>query len=543
MLNLSSIIARGDISLLQDLFGPETIRLVKAVKGEYFSFNDLKDLVIETIGVETILTDTKCRNLIFDLLKPEEVSKILSIIGKGLEQGDPYEAIKQIRFPKNSERKSLLFAVFGLNMSQTTNEDSVTSISAIHPSYVMFDYQRKACVGLKQYLNAYPYRVLLHMPTGSGKTRTAMNFIADYFREHESATVLWLANSEELCDQAFEEFEKAWSFIGNRNLKCVRFWGAHDFSEDFSDRFIVASLQKMYSRILNDSSFLCEIGNHLSLLIMDEAHQAIAESYQTILELFTARKKGIPLLGLSATPGRSWNNREEDERLAKFFGKNKVSMNIEGFDNPVDYLVNEGYLAKARFVTIKSICSEQLTEKEQLYLQKYLDLPDSFLKRIGIDETRNLKILVEIKHLIKRHLRIILFAPSVQCAEILNITLNAIGIRSYCVTSKTHGELRKNSIEMFKSSLSEPIVLCNYGILTTGFDAPKTSCAVIARPTLSLVLYSQMVGRCIRGIRAGGNLEAEVVTVVDASIPGFGSVAEAFSNWNNVWNNLTVNNN
>ena len=74
-------------------------------------------------------------------------------------------------------------------------------------------------------------------------------------------------------------------------------------------------------------------------------------------------------------------------------------------------------------------------------------------------------------------------------------------------------------------------VLCNYGVLTTGFDAPRTSAVLIARPTKSLVLYSQMVGRGIRGVRAGGNDSAEIVTIIDQGLPGFGNMAEAFTNW------------
>lgn len=60
---------------------------------------------------------------------------------------------------------------------------------------------------------------------------------------------------------------------------------------------------------------------------------------------------------------------------------------------------------------------------------------------------------------------------------------------------------------------------------------------MIARPTKSLVLYSQMVGRAIRGPAAGGNATAEIVTVVDTDLPGFGSVADAFVNWEDVWGN------
>ena len=86
-----------------------------------------------------------------------------------------------------------------------------------------------------------------------------------------------------------------------------------------------------------------------------------------------------------------------------------------------------------------------------------------------------------------------------------------------------------------KDDTPEPQLLCNYGVLTTGFDAPRTSAALIARPTKSLVLYSQMVGRVIRGPRVGGNPAAEIVTVLDHNLPGFGSVAQAFTNWEDVW--------
>jgi superfamily II DNA or RNA helicase len=79
------------------------------------------------------------------------------------------------------------------------------------------------------------------------------------------------------------------------------------------------------------------------------------------------------------------------------------------------------------------------------------------------------------------------------------------------------------------------MVLCNYGVLTAGFDAPQTSAAIIARPTKSLVLYSQMVGRATRGPRAGGHSDAEIVTVVDTTLPGFGEMIDAFRNWEDVW--------
>jgi DNA repair protein RadD len=123
----------------------------------------------------------------------------------------------------------------------------------------------------------------------------------------------------------------------------------------------------------------------------------------------------------------------------------------------------------------------------------------------------------------------------VEHSDILASVLRARGYQANSVTSKSSAYDRERSISDFKKDDEEVRILCNFGVLTTGFDAPQTSAALVARPTKSLVLYSQMIGRAIRGIKAGGNKTAEIVTVLDQGLPGFGSVADAFTNWEDVW--------
>ena len=103
------------------------------------------------------------------------------------------------------------------------------------------------------------------------------------------------------------------------------------------------------------------------------------------------------------------------------------------------------------------------------------------------------------------------------------------------MTGTTDVSNRTRAIQRFRRPDARKRVLINFGVLTTGFDAPAASAALIARPTKSLVLYSQMVGRVIRGPRAGGTERCEIVTVVDTTLPGFGDIAEAFMNWEDVW--------
>src|SRR5581483_8377485 len=179
----------------------------------------------------------------------------------------------------------------------------------------------------------------------------------------------------------------------------------------------------------------------------------------------------------------------------------------------------------------------QISAADVARVAEALEVPKDIIARLAQDEQRNLCIIMAVEELAKRHARILVFAASVDHSRLLTSVLRARQIRADSVTADTPSRERDRIITAFKEDSPDVRVLCNYGVLTTGFDAPRTSAAVIARPTKSLVLYSQMVGRVIRGVRAGGNKEAEIVTVVDSQLPGFGTVGEAFKNWEDVWEN------
>ncbi len=374
------------------------------------------------------------------------------------------------------------------------------------------------------------------MPTGSGKTRTAMSIISDHLRSIEPTIVVWLAYSEELCEQAATEFQRAWQYLGDREISLYRFWGSHELElNQAQDGIIVASLSKVYSKAKSSIQFINQLGRQSSLVVIDEAHQAIAESYKLVLDALVVPYDSTGLLGLTATPGRTWSDINADAELANFFAQRKITLEVPGYDSPVDYLIAEGYLAKANYRSLFYQSGFSLTERDLKRIKNELELPQQLLDRLAEDEQRNLCILLEIENLAQRHQRIIVFGISVQHSKILAAVLRARGLVADTVTGETPSNERERLISSFKDSSSEVKILCNYGVLTTGFDAPRTSAAVIARPTKSLVLYSQMVGRAIRGVKAGGNNVAEIVTVVDNDLPGFGSVSEAFSNWEDVW--------
>ena len=103
------------------------------------------------------------------------------------------------------------------------------------------------------------------------------------------------------------------------------------------------------------------------------------------------------------------------------------------------------------------------------------------------------------------------------------------------ISPKHISNLRRD-IKIFVSGndLKESKGLVNFGVLTTGFDAPKSNVAIIGRPTQSVTLYSQMIGRVMRGKKAGGNNECKIITVKDP-IYGFRDMSESFKYWEELW--------
>ncbi|HEV7344999.1 MAG TPA: DEAD/DEAH box helicase [Devosia sp.] len=517
---------------MQELLGDGTLKLVHLLAEGTAGPSVVRDLLLRLKPPTRLLSDKKSRAVLINLLRPDEALELCRLLG--LRSGDPYDALKTASYGR--DRLERLIAFFGLPLPPPDDDTPASPVTTVTPAHPLFAHQLRAAMEVRRMLQHEPRRVLLHMPTGSGKTRTAMHVIADELRTKLKTLVVWLAHSEELCDQATEEFGSVWSHVGNRAVQVHRLFGTNKFAaRDAVDGLVVAGFSKLYQRALSDPAFVGLLGARSSLVVVDEAHQAIAPTYQMILEVLTKPFPQVGLLGLSATPGRTWNDVAKDEQLSCFFARQKVSLRVDGYSNPVDYLVAEGYLARLNFSRLPFDWTGALEPDEVAAIEKGFEIPGSVLKRLADDDQRSLAILRRCEALLQYHMRVIVFATTVEHAELLASALCLRGHQATAVTAQTDLGERRRILADFKSHDSSPRILCNFGVLTTGFDAPRTSAALIARPTRSLVLYSQMVGRAARGPRAGGNEQADIVAVVDTGLPGFGDMGSAFTNWEDVW--------
>ncbi len=551
MIKIKNILKRLGTPNLIDLYGSENVESITNILNDGVNEVKLVDLLFIKYGKQ-ILSNKFIRLAIFTRLSQQDLGYIID--GKDITD----------RTLSVSERKKLIKLPWGRNQKSSKrilqildlDEDYLPPIyerppsqEIISPKTYLFPHQRRVKDKITRKLIDGKNRLLVHMPTGAGKTRTSIEAIIDYWKakSNRKTNIVWLAHSEELCEQAVETFKQLWEIRGDQHINLYRFWSDHA-TPDFNDgnNFIVASFQKLYSMIssTNDTSFqtISKLKQTCSFIIVDEAHKAIAPTYRTCIS-YLYNENITKLIGLTATPGRSKNDVDEKtlagtetDELALFFNKNKISLTDENdleVQNPIEYLQKKGFLAQINRKKVTTDIELQLSDKEREFVASFLEIPKSILKRLADNDERNALILGEVAALRLKNKQIILFALSVEHAHLITELLNLKGILAKCIDGNTEPSVRAYSIEQYKNN--EISVLVNFGVLTTGFDAPNTNAVVITRPTASLVLYSQMIGRGIRGIKVGGNQECELVDLEDNLI-GFPNEQQAFNYFNIAWN-------
>jgi DNA repair protein RadD len=370
-------------------------------------------------------------------------------------------------------------------------------------------------------------RAILTLPTGAGKTRTTVEAIFNWYRQTpEPGTVLWVAQSEELCEQAVQAFREVWIDFGHRDssvsesLHLSRLWGANRKIPDETN-VVVASIQMLHAIVSDESSDrraeLEELAGDLCLVVIDEAHRIPAPSYAEVLlflgiNVARGKTSPIPLLGLTATPFRG-ADAETQLLVNKFNGKLIRPLSLS--HDPVADLRKRGVLSYPDHEVLQgSGASINLDTNPQYkeYFETFNDFHPDLLGRLGEESARNKQILDRLCQ-IPKDWPVLFFGCSVEHATAMAVLLRRKGRTAATVTGNTRASTRRALIEEFRAGRIG--TLCNYGVLTTGFDAPKVRGLVISRPTASAVLYEQMIGRGMRGPKFGGTDRCLVIDVVD----------------------------
>ncbi|MGW0841417.1 DEAD/DEAH box helicase [Streptomyces sp. NPDC002787] len=408
----------------------------------------------------------------------------------------------------------------------STREPDTLEVAPFVPLRDLEDFQEDLKEQMIEVLSGAPgaNRGVLTLPTGAGKTRTAVESLIEWrISQQGRQTVLWIAQSEELCEQAVQAFREVWTDLGHRNdqvrhtMEIARLWGSRSLPSD--PDVVVASIQKLDAVLGSTNDDVRQelelLRETLGAVVVDEAHRMLAPSYSRILRFLgieLGQKAPVPLIGLTATPFRRVD--AETRQLAARFHSKLLSSRSLG-DDIVSELRRRDVLSRPEHKVL-SYASPAFpmedVEKYRAYFAQFEDFHPDFLQQVSESDARNRALLKQLLEL-PPDWPTLFFGCTVEHAIAMAVLLRRAGRAAEVVTSNTRTATRRALIEQFRDKHLS--VLCNYGVLTTGFDAPAVRALVVGRPTTSPVLYEQMIGRGMRGQRFGGTENCLVVDVED----------------------------
>ena len=419
----------------------------------------------------------------------------------------------------------------------------------------LHDYQKEVARNVRAMLaapgaNGEGRRGMISLPTGSGKTRATVQAIVEAMRDDGfCGGVLWIADRDELCEQAVGAWEEVWRSEGPEaaQLRISRAWDRQPPPAPTEDNHVVvASIQTLKARLghrRNKYGFLKDF----KLVIFDEAHRSITPSATSVLDnigLSHPPRGDEPfLIGLTATPYR---NRDvaETNRLARRYCRNRLDVGAFAKDDPQDVireLQTKRVLARVDQEVIEG-GDFSLTEDEWAQVRRFVPaterkeilrafLPSSAENRIARNTARTRRILDAYQNHIGTDWPTLIFATSVEHAQTLAALLNRAGITARAVSAYTEAAVRRHVVKEFRNGKINALV--NHTVFREGFDAPKTRAIIVARPVYSPNLYFQMIGRGLRGPLNGGDERCLILNVSD-NIEGFDH-ALAFSDLDDLW--------
>jgi ATP-dependent helicase IRC3 len=307
-------------------------------------------------------------------------------------------------------------------------------------------------------------RGLVVLPTAAGKT-VVFSELPKYF----SGQTLVVAHRRELIKQAAKKLRAA-----NPTLR-VEIEMADDRAHHEAD-VIVASVQTIISQKRRERLKKSDFG----LIIVDEAHHcAEGNGYHTVLKDLGAFNQGGPkLLGVTATPYRTGG-----ESLATFF---------EGvaYEKPLLEMIEEGWVSPLSAYAVRTHTSLDKVGT------RGGDFKENELSDAVDNETRNLEIVRAWQHVGKKRRSTLVFAVDVEHAQHLVATFKAADVKAELVLGTTPDAERESIFPRFVAG--EFPVLVNVGVATEGTDLPPVDCILLARPTKSSLLITQMCGRGLR---------------------------------------------
>lgn len=313
--------------------------------------------------------------------------------------------------------------------------------------------------------------ILLQMPTGTGKTRLFVSMINDFKRYHElhnkTINVLIVTHRKELVEQIKNEL------YHNYGIKSTLITADNKESHYRALPVCVASIQTLQRRLEQHWH-----NYPFNFLIIDEAHHTKAATYKKIVKAYSYAK----LLGVTATPYRL-----NGEGFTEEYKKLIISPSVKSY-------IKAGWLSNYDYYSIKDD-NDIYKGLEDIPLDKYGEYASTPLWNYLKKDSIRAEVVGSYLRYAKGKKGIVYTINKAHNKQLCE-EFNECGITAYDIDSDTSQEERRNIVERFRKGDID--VICNVDIFTEGFDCPDVEVIQLARPTKSLGLYLQQVGRGLR---------------------------------------------
>ncbi|WP_412463328.1 DEAD/DEAH box helicase [Halobacteriovorax sp. RT-2-6] len=560
---LSNLLKKCNFDELRTALGEEIVNLTEYLTDDV-TISDIVKVGISAYGTN-LLFDPKVRFIIIlNNLEQSEIEDLCRCFKVPISKNIPV-MIYEVAHKPFKDNKGTIELLKLLGFSQDVLNTPIEAVDELsftlekdksNVFYETLDYQydirRKV---IKLFLEQEAARCLVHMPTGAGKTKTSMHILQELwsFNYAKRGDILWIAHSEELLNQALATFVNTWDVLGAFSVDVEKLWGAATIPEKKENpRIIFASIQKLQAILKKSESDFLKLTKDVNLLLVDECHKAPAsKTHEVILKVLNTTNtygRHPNLIGLTATPGRTNSYDIEDRKLKMLFDNVKfgISMDIIERYSPVNFEAeNEIDLLQKREILstfvrepIKLSATDLKLSPAEINsmkrsLEKEKEFSSEILHKLSINKERNRRIINKLIEVDSKGLKTIFFACNIAHAKLINAALKLSGIKSGLVLGETPPIERNRVIKKFQENNDELSILINVGVLTTGFDSPNIDCVFVGRPISSIILYSQIIGRGIRGRLMGGKQECLLIDVIDNE--NFGDEKWAFNYFDKYW--------
>ncbi|SCP98377.1 DEAD/DEAH box helicase [Anaerobium acetethylicum] len=374
----------------------------------------------------------------------------------------------------------------------------------------LMDFQTEAVDRMRRhYFDESKNKAILMMPTGSGKTRTAVYFLLRYAIPR-GYQVIWIAHRSMLIEQTAAVMYKHSYLIkcdddgmNQFNMICISGEHSNIKRADTSQNAVVATIQSISRNEAYLQSLISETDK--VFIVVDEAHHTLAPTYNKLIKNIFRLRPASKLLGLTATPVRGTD--EATSGLLKLYDWDIIN------PTSMSSLIAEGVLAEPiyKFVNTGFEIEKFISLDEEKYIKKWGELSPDFIEFLAETCSRNEIIVNEYLKNRDEYGKTLIFALNAAHCISLCEAFQKKGIRCDYLYSMHDGNNEK--IERFKNDDID--VLVNINILTEGSDIPNIQTVMLTRPTSSDVLLMQMIGRALRGKAFGGTADAIIVDFCD----------------------------